>query len=195
MGTVIDLGRDNRASTGKGGDEDPLRHGEKREALEQLLKCYDEAFQLEQMAKLAFTDPLSARDAMRLFPKDSGFTFLEAVVSSFIIQSIADNNHKEEHIRKKFYDNLATYVPGAKKVAVPLFRKNIPDGFISVDGQTAPVEIKRYVFDDNALAQILRYMAVYRSDFGFAVAPKLACRLPANIRFVEVSPPDFGVRQ
>lgn len=194
MGTVVDLGRDGgrRPATGSANEVD-LRD-EKRRALEDLLDRYDEAFQLEQIANLAFTDPLSARDALRLLKSNGGFQFLETVVSTFIMRSIADSKYREEHVRKKFYDNLDAYIPGAVKAAVPLFKKNIPDGFITVDGQTAPVEIKRYAFDENALAQILRYMKAYRSELGFAVAPKLTCELPANIRFVEVLPPVIEAR-
>jgi hypothetical protein len=167
--------------------------GERRKAIEQLLDRYDEAFQLEQIAKLAFSDPLAARDALRCLNPSGGFEFIETAISAFIMRSIADSSYKEEHVRKKFYDNLDYYIPGAVKAAVPLFKKNIPDGFISVDGRTAPVEIKRYAFDDAALAQLIRYMKTYGSETGFAVAPMLKCQLPSNIQFVEVSPPDRSV--
>jgi hypothetical protein len=195
MGIVVEMNQGGASARSAADMGAPDLSDEKRKSLEQLLGCYDEALQLEQIAKLAFTDPLAARDALRLFGGNSGFEFLETAISAFIMRSIADSRYREEHVRKEFYDNLGAYIPGATKAAVPLFKKNIPDGFIAVDGETAPVEIKRYAFDEKALVQILRYMTAYRCDLGFAVAPKLACKLPANVRFVKVLPPDQEARQ
>lgn len=93
---------------------------------------------------------------------------------------------KEHVIRSLFFDGLSFYLPGAEQVSLPTVGKNKPDGFVRLNGNLAPVEIKRFAFDAKALLQIERYMSAYDARLGVAVAPKLGCVLPDNIWFVQV---------
>lgn len=145
-----------------------------------------EALKLEEVARVASTDPqkaLALLDAV----DDSGLLSYLRVAAISVIHSALVSSPKELDFRSKFYRELHIYLPGAVKSKVATIGKNVPDGFVIWRNRECPVEIKRLAFDERALHQLQRYMTVYDAEMGIAVAPELRCGLPENVHFVEVS--------
>ena len=94
----------------------------------------------------------------------------------------------ESKIVQWLFENLDSLLPGAVRIQKKSDGFNIPDGFVSIDGDIYPVEVKKSDFDKNALSQIKRYMHTYKSKGGIAVARKLKCSLPSNITFIKAPP-------
>ena len=92
----------------------------------------------------------------------------------------------ESELRAKFYKDLESLLPGAVFLKKEISQSLRPDGFVLWRGREAPAEVKRYEFNDAALDQLRRYMAYYGSKLGIAVAPRRACVIPRNIKFVAV---------
>lgn len=63
-------------------------------------------------------------------------------------------------------------------------QKHIPDAWINRNGELIPVEVKVSDFNKKALKQLNRYMDVYNTRHGIAVARSLAVELPDNIEFI-----------
>lgn len=98
----------------------------------------------------------------------------------------ADDTPVEAVVQHEFLSNVETYLPGAIACIAPRVEGHIPDGFVRLDGEVLPVEVKRRRFTPLGRDQLLRYMAAYGASRGIAVAPELACDLPASITFVKV---------
>jgi hypothetical protein len=94
----------------------------------------------------------------------------------------------EMDIQKHFFAHLDHYIEGATKAKPKMTKGHRPDGFISVDGLVAPVEVKLESFKSKSLEQLEWYMRVYGSKSGVAVAPELSCALPSNVRFIKITP-------
>ena len=99
---------------------------------------------------------------------------------------------KEVHIQSHFFKNIEHYLVGANRVDVRLFHGSIPDGFVSINGAVAPVEVKLDVFGERALAQRLGYMRRYESSQGVAVAQRCKANLPDNVIFVPINISDVA---
>ena len=63
-------------------------------------------------------------------------------------------------------------------------RHNFPDSWVEIDNEIVPVEMKKAKFDRKALAQLQRYIEVYKTSKGVAVGDELTVELPDNIIFV-----------
>lgn len=62
--------------------------------------------------------------------------------------------------------------------------KHKPDAWVSKNGELIPVEVKLSSFDNADLKQLSRYMSVYNTKHGYAVAKRLTVMLPKNITFI-----------
>ena len=100
--------------------------------------------------------------------------------------------HVEKDVEDEFFANLGSYLPGAIPAIAPYNHHHRPDGFVHLDGEILPVEVKRVRFTFAARSQLLRYMGAYGASRGIAVAPALSCEIPANITFVQVSAPEVS---
>lgn len=93
----------------------------------------------------------------------------------------------EAFVQSNFFENLDRFLPGARIAKANKIAGHHPDGFVDYLGFVCPVEVKRMNFSKRSLDQLLRYMRVYRSRRGIAVAPRLTVRLPPNIFYVQCS--------
>lgn len=93
----------------------------------------------------------------------------------------------ERDIQNHFYRFLEFYIPGAQKAVRVMTAGHLPDGFVRINGETAPVEVKRTKFTIKGLEQLQWYMRIYDCKIGVAVAQELCCDLPEGVRFVKVS--------
>jgi len=93
----------------------------------------------------------------------------------------------EKDVENYFYKNIDSLLPNSKKVSHSTITGHYPDGFVSINGQVAPVEIKRDVFTYSSLAQLRRYMNVYGANSGIAVAPKIKCAIPKGVKGIEIN--------
>lgn len=64
---------------------------------------------------------------------------------------------------------------------------HIPDAWVNKNGELIPVEVKVDKFNASALKQLSRYMSVYNTKHGYAVAKRLTVMLPKNITFIPFS--------
>lgn len=63
-------------------------------------------------------------------------------------------------------------------------RQNIPDAWVKINNEEAPVEVKKNNFDWKAAEQLERYMNTYHTRYGVAVGRKLTANLPNGALFV-----------
>jgi len=103
------------------------------------------------------------------------------------IGELIELSNNEAVIQNKFFDKLDFYIQGAKKIDIKMDKEHKPDGFVVLDNEIYPVEVKKNTFDINALKQLTRYMRYYKCKKGIAVAPYLSCCLPDDVSFVPVS--------
>lgn len=156
-----------------------------REAADQAERGEDELSLLERASRLSFTDYGAAWDLLRRAPDSGNYSYLHQAVLA-LLWTNRPMPASESDIRRLFYNHLGQFLVGAVQVKYDCVRSAIPDGMICWNGREMPVEIKKDAFDLKAICQLQRYMDAYDCDHGIAVAPKLTCRLPANMTFVEV---------
>ncbi len=156
------------------------------ELLRMSADVVDEMVAFERIAHLAYTDPHQALHELCDRPYREETSYLRSAIIALVHVNLR-TGPRELDVRQKFYRNLSALIPGAVRIAKVCDRQHQPDGFIGWRGLEVPVEIKRRVFNAKALSQLQRYMKVYDSEMGIAVAPQLTCALPSNIHFVEVS--------
>ncbi|WP_375274477.1 hypothetical protein [Methylorubrum thiocyanatum] len=156
-----------------------------REAADQAERGEDELSLLERACRLSFSDYEAADALLRRAPDSGNYRYLHQAVLA-LLWTNRPVPASESDIRRMFYGKLAQYLPGAEQIKYSCVRSAIPDGMICWNGREMPVEIKKDAFDLKAIRQLQRYMDVYDCEHGIAVAPKLTCRLPANMTFVEV---------
>ena len=126
--------------------------------------------------------------ASRLYhPQDDEvFNVLYGAVAMEITRN---NDTNEFYYQKLFKDNVKLIL--GKQYKLLKNKKNnphhIPDAWVEMNGEEIPVEVKRGCFDKKALRQLKRYMFVYQSKQGIAVAKELTVDLPENIIFVSLA--------
>lgn len=102
-----------------------------------------------------------------------------------VVHLIIDAFQKDEFYYHGLFNKYAHLViPGCEVVERTSDGKNIPDSWIFLDGKYMPVEVKLHKFDKKAKNQLERYMRVYNTLMGVAVARELTVSLPDNIVFV-----------
>ena len=133
------------------------------------------------------------RDEMNLPPLQSRGPCLDLITQ---LAAEPDFNvlGSEKNLERHFYRNLRFLLPDSKRVYPETGSRSVPDGFVVVGGELAPVECKLRTFDERALAQLLGYMDAYRCSTGVAVAQNLSVDLPDSIRFVKIEGPFFEPR-
>lgn len=102
---------------------------------------------------------------------------------------------KERDLQSHFFLALDQYIPGATKAKVPHKKGAIPDGFVLIEGNLSPVEVKATTFNERALAQLMGYMARYEMGHGIAVAQECTAELPANVTFIKVDSCDLPKKE
>lgn len=137
--------------------------------------------ELDDIAKQAMADPTAA--LLRISDIEIPGYLRFAIV---LLAGRSLKEAPESEVRRKFYRDLEKYIPGAVAASVPFHPDYKPDGFISIGGDTIPVEIKRGDFTKKAAQQLQRYVKHYKAPFGVAVAKNLTCSLPKQFKFVQV---------
>lgn len=99
----------------------------------------------------------------------------------------AGRQDKEKIVQKHFFDNLSHYIPGATIAKSEKKTGHIPDGFVEIEGNVYPVEVKAERFTGASLEQLTRYMRAYKASKGVAVAKELRCTIPDNVIFISVN--------
>lgn len=145
-----------------------------------------EALMLDNAARLATSEPSAAFRLLAEVKETGHLGWLRTSVIALVHHAIVAGPLRECDIRREFYNNLSSYLPGAVAISRTPIASAQPDGFVSWRNNECPVEVKRRTFDLDALQQLRRYMAVYDAQCGIAVAPALQCELPNNVVFVEV---------
>lgn len=97
------------------------------------------------------------------------------------------HNFDEFYYQGLFRRYANELIPNVKIIQKVTDGKNIPDSWIEISEKLCPVECKKGSFDNKAFAQLKRYMATYKSDFGVAVAKDLKVELSDNIIFIPLS--------
>lgn len=147
-----------------------------------------ETARLAEIADLGIDDPKAAK--RRLFseplPPKPLMPLYHAVAAS-ICMSVIPTGPMEAEVQDGFFTNIDHYLPGSVRAIVRHVPGFVPDGFVRIDGEIAPVEVKRRRFTGLGLRQLLSYMDAHGAKRGIAVAPELGCELPDNITFVAVS--------
>lgn len=149
------------------------------------------------IAKMAFENPAEAirqLDDPEFHHED--FMWLRACVifeASRNLMADSANEGKpqftEFDVHKAFWKNLHALLPGAKRVKGPEpDGKNIPDGWVDLNGELMPVEMKRDVFNGAARNQLHRYMTAYGARRGVAVCPAFRCETDPSILRVVCQP-------
>lgn len=107
-------------------------------------------------------------------------------VRSTVLQNIIawDRSRYELYYQGLFKKNINKCIPNAKIINKKVIDKNYPDAWVAIGEEELPVEMKRDKFNEKALQQLQRYIKVYQTNRGIAVAPKLSVSLPDNIIFI-----------
>ena len=120
-----------------------------------------------------------------------GYPSISICLRYLICQHTAGLTISESDIYKHFKENHTCYIPNSNIVKVKMNNKHRPDFFVSVCGVLSPVEIKLWSFDNLAKEQLQRYMFIYKTQHGFAIARELTTDLPENITFIKFNPEDI----
>lgn len=91
---------------------------------------------------------------------------------------------KNEFYYQELFKENAERLGFGKVVSRKSIGKNFPDAWIDKSGELIPVEVKLQSFNVTALKQLMRYMNVYNSAHGYAVAKNLTVDLPDSITFI-----------
>lgn len=156
------------------------------------------AARYNEIAELAYTDHHAAIKALQSLEGVPSNSFPELMwVRNAILAHIcnimvsrmtpAKTGVSEMDIQNHFFKHLDTYVKDAVKTECKTTKGHRPDGFVSVNGEVFPVEIKVKTFRKKSLEQLEWYMRIYGAKYGIAVAPELSCELPANVTFVKIT--------
>lgn len=95
----------------------------------------------------------------------------------------------EFDVHRSFWSRLNELVPGATRAEGPASDGvNIPDGWVLLDGEVIPVEMKRDVFNGAARNQLKRYMTAYGARRGIAVCPAFRCETDPSIMRIVCRP-------
>ena len=107
----------------------------------------------------------------------------EAMLMNLIwIKNVSTSEYALQDLFKKKVKDL--FSPQAEIIKVATKKRNYPDVFVKLKDEIIPVEVKLDLFDSKALKQLQRYMAIYKTTRGIAVAKTLDVSLPNNIRFI-----------
>jgi len=68
-----------------------------------------------------------------------------------------------------FEEALPTLIPGATIDTTVKKKRGVPDFFVRINGNIAPVEIKRGDINGSAVSQLARYMDEYKSTLGYLI--------------------------
>jgi len=95
------------------------------------------------------------------------------------------DSHELTGIHARLVENLPYLLPEAKIVSHPSSPACRPDFWFEVAGGVYPVEVRKASFGSAAVKQLRRYMAVYETAQGYAVAPKLTTDLDEGMVFIK----------
>lgn len=109
------------------------------------------------------------------------FDVLRDAAITYILR---ETTHDEFYYQELFKRYAADVLDGAKVIEVKENPSHKPDAWVDFEGGATPVEVKLDEFNESALCQLQRYMNVYDSQRGVAVARSCAAELPANIVWV-----------
>lgn len=114
---------------------------------------------------------------------DKVFNCLYGAAAMDIARNFTKNEFYYHTVFKKNYSKIGD----GKVVKNETNDHDIPDAWVERNGHIIPVEIKLGKFGRKALQQLNRYMKVYGSTKGIAVARELSIKLPKNVEFVSFS--------
>lgn len=113
------------------------------------------------------------------------YPFIRQAITQTVMSNYLTTRDTEFDKHKLFERNWRTVFDSSHELTS---RKNnpahIPDFWMRKDENFIPVEIKLNNFTTKSLKQLLRYMDFYDCERGIAVAEKLTCTLPENIKFI-----------
>jgi hypothetical protein len=120
--------------------------------------------------------------------KGQSATFLFHAVQQ-MIQQASRRESSEDFLYRVIEKHFKALFPNAELVDRNSHcdRRDIPDYFVSIDGNLIPVEVKADVFNRVHLQQLNRYITKYQpKKLGFAIAPSLdpKLELPKKIKFI-----------
>jgi hypothetical protein len=117
----------------------------------------------------------------------------QAVMVSHVawkIQERQSSSIDEFYWHKVFRKHLADLIPGATIVPRKKNegeRSGYPDFLVKVNNKVCPVEIKRNMFDEKAVNQLMRYIIGFRAIHGYAVAQTCIGKLKRNMTFLSLA--------
>ena len=152
-------------------------------------------FRMTSLEMLAFAERLSDKSmreaeeflslASRVFHPADDWAFNELYGAVRMHIAWKESVGNTEAARESYFkNNVAVIVgEGAKIAPAVASQKHRPDGWVVLNGNLMPVEIKKGNFDAKALRQLTRYMDYYKTSNGIAIGRNLTVELPDNIQF------------
>lgn len=129
---------------------------------------------LAEVAEASYKHPEAALAMYRSIssqPTPRGFLFLREAVFYQVVGHLRDSGPTELDVHALFWKHLRDVLPGARQLfGVTRLSAHVPDGWIELDGEWLPVEMKLNEWTASASGQLLRYMEAYKKPRGVAVA-------------------------
>jgi len=139
----------------------------------------EQALLLGELAELALTAP---DDALTRITREiparithESLLFLRLAVFDQAVATQKVPRFTEFDVHKQVFGNLDAYLPGAVRLERKSDPSHIPDGWVEINGEPLPVEIKRDAFTKASARQLARYIEHYGSSRGVAVASSFNC--------------------
>lgn len=169
--------------------ESLLRASEHREIStpEDALVIAAQAKAMSDIAELSLSDPSAAAKTLQekipLHLAHPMLAFLRAALIAEIGQNMLAHSlpGTEFDVHRDFWERLEEYIPGATRLEKKSDRKHMPDGWIRLNGEDIPVEIKRDSFTVASKRQLHRYMSFYEAKKGVAVAADFKVPLDESV--------------
>lgn len=114
-------------------------------------------------------------------------TLYFATINTVTDRRMTESKEPNEFYYQKLFNTVYPNMANVKVIDVKHDGENIPDSWVLKGENKIPVEVKKYDFDKKALMQLKRYMRIYQSKYGIAVAKSLTVDIPDNITFVSIN--------
>ncbi|CAK0765654.1 hypothetical protein CCP4SC76_4400003 [Gammaproteobacteria bacterium] len=154
------------------------------------LIAYQQAQMLSKVSQIAFNDGRKALKYLNKIEICDELFYLKEAVRTHVLQIIYSSRYKEKNVVDIFFNNLDTYLPGANRLMLKNSMHHIPDGWIELNGNIMPVEVKLGTFTTAGYRQLNRYIDyfkdIYKTKIGVAVANNFSYCGFKNIICVEI---------
>ncbi|MGV5083110.1 hypothetical protein [Pseudomonas aeruginosa] len=144
----------------------------------------EQAMILSELVELSHTSPENAAGLLRDYASPDQIhprlAFLRVAVVDAISRNLQAGRHDasgttEFDVHRHFWSNPDSLLPGAVRIARKHDGENIPDGWVELEGEQMPVEIKLGAFNQSASRQLRRYLLAYSARRGVAVGSDITC--------------------